>query len=31
MKKEKFVDWFGYSSTLSHEAIQAFEKLKDIP
>ena len=31
MEKEKFVDWFGYSSTLSHEAIQAFKKLKDIP
>ncbi len=25
MKKEKFVDWFGYSSSLSHEAIEAFK------
>lgn len=31
MKKEKFVDWFGYSSTLSHEAIQAFEVEKGYP
>ncbi|MGL4372978.1 MAG: 1,3-beta-galactosyl-N-acetylhexosamine phosphorylase, partial [Turicibacter sp.] len=28
MKKEKFVDWFGYSSTLSHEAIEAFKEEK---
>lgn len=31
MKKEKFVDWFGYSSTLSHEAIQEFEVEKGYP
>lgn len=31
MKKEKFVDWFGYSSTLSHQAIEAFEKEKGYP
>lgn len=31
MKKEKFVDWFGYSSTLSQEAIEAFEKAKGYP
>lgn len=31
MKKEKFVDWFGYSSTLSQEAIEVFEKAKGYP
>ncbi len=31
MKKEKFVDWFGYSSTLSHEAVEAFREAKGYP
>lgn len=28
MAKEKFVDWFGYSSSVSPEALEAFEKAK---
>lgn len=28
LAKEKFVDWFGYSSSVSPEALEAFEKAK---